>query len=524
MEAEAEFGDEPAVFAERLAAIDAAVASGELLDPSIYRDFQSDDRLRRAASCLERLERDRQSRTRQVAPSVDEPTLFSIGRYRAEQRLGGGGFGVVYLAEDVLLRRRVALKIPRADILFTAELKQRFLREIRAAARLDHPHVAALHDSGEEGALCYMVTAYCEGGSLAQWLEKRTEATPTATAVAMTAELANAVQHAHDMGVLHRDLKPANVLLAGPPGEAPHLKIADFGLARFLSGRPDDDGTLTKANEILGTPAYMAPEQARADGVVGEAADIYSLGVLLYELLTGAPPFRGATSLETLRMAAEETPKSPRAVRREISHELEAVCLKCLEKDPERRYASAKLLAEDLRRVLAGEPTAARPSFRHTAAGRCLYRPVTFSTVAVAVAVAVGAIVLASMVVLALQFTDRGNEALSKAAKYETDRRRGYARRLVKSTDQWLGKLPPRDWPLASDLLASPKEADLYGFEWYYLRDQARRNRRLVVKPDKPVRGLGYVDGGRRLTYWWKDGENGVQLAAVDVESGAGAP
>jgi tetratricopeptide (TPR) repeat protein len=252
----------------------------------------------------------------------------------------------------------------------TPNLRKRFLREARAVARLTHPHIVPVYEVGEVGPILYIASALVEGKSLAQWLRERGAPCNPRTAAALVADLADAMDYAHGQGILHRDLKPANVLLELPQGDAPETlpgnvapakwvaKVADFGLAKILDLA---DGE-TRTGALLGTPAYMSPEQARADhSAIGPATDIYALGAILYELLTGRPPFRADSDAETLRMIAAEEPVAPRRKCVDIQRDLDAICLKCLEKSPTRRYASAGQLSADLRRFLAGEPTQARP-------------------------------------------------------------------------------------------------------------------------------------------------------------------
>jgi tetratricopeptide (TPR) repeat protein len=304
------------------------------------------------------------------------------------RELGRGGFGVVYLAYDPQLRRLVALKVPRPETVVTKELRQRLLREARAAAGLEHPNLVTVYEAGEVGPVCYLASAYCPGTTLAAWLKGRHELVPWRAAAELIATLADAVQHAHCRGVVHRDLKPGNVLLQkeftpediegtrGHAGEARAAdaarseldqftpKVADFGLAKLLL---DSDEDQTRSGAILGTAAYMAPEQAIGLArLAGPPADVYALGAMLYELLAGRPPFQAESVLETLEQVRTQEPVPPSRLRPKLPRDMETVCLKCLQKDPARRYASAGDLADDLRRFLAGEPVRARPIGRTT--------------------------------------------------------------------------------------------------------------------------------------------------------------
>jgi tetratricopeptide (TPR) repeat protein len=306
-----------------------------------------------------------------------------LGRFQIRRELGRGSFGIVYLAYDPRLDLDVALKVPHASALADPQLRERFQREARAAAGLEHPQVVRVYEAREVGPVCYIASAYCPGLTLAQWLKQRNQPVPVQQAAALVAMLADGVYHAHTRGVVHRDLKPANILLASggcqPPGEGcqppganepgevhPPLaefspRIADFGLAKVPLKEGEASPTQNRA--IVGTFEYMAPEQAAGKSKeVGPAADTYALGVILYELLTGRPPFRGETWQDTLEQVRCQEPTAPGRLRRKLSRDLETICLKCLEKEPKKRYASAQALADDLRRFLAGEPVQARPT------------------------------------------------------------------------------------------------------------------------------------------------------------------
>ena len=304
-------------------------------------------------------------------PAEDEP-LSQLGRFLIRRELGRGAYGVVFLAYDPQLRRDVALKVPRPEALLTPELRARFRHEAQAAAGLDHPNLVPVFDAGEEGSICYIASAYCPGTTLAAWLKRRERPVPIRTAARLVATLAAAVEHAHRKGVLHRDLKPSNVILttpAGPDAASDDLDLAprvtDFGLAKLLECGPEAAPTVdqTRSGAILGTPAYMAPEQAGGQSrSVGPPADVYALGVILYEVLTGRAPFQAETPLDTLLLVRTQSPVPPGRLRPGIPRDLETICLKCLNKDPHRRYAAAGALAEDLERFLAGQPIRARPT------------------------------------------------------------------------------------------------------------------------------------------------------------------
>jgi WD40 repeat protein len=284
-----------------------------------------------------------------VGPSAFEEKPPAIPGYEIEGVLGRGGMGVVYQARDLSLARTVALKLILAGGHAGEEERRRFKAEAEAVARLQHPNIVQIHAVGEHEGRQFCALEYVGGGSLAQRLASGS--LPPAEAAALVETLARAVGLAHCRQIVHRDLKPANVLLTadGVP------KVADFGLARRL----DADGQQTQTGAAVGTPSYMAPEQAH--GAAGPAADVYALGAILYECLTGRPPFKGSTAVETLDMVRREGPVAPRLLNPNVPRDLETVCLACLRKEPARRYPSAEALAEDLGRWRAGRPIAARP-------------------------------------------------------------------------------------------------------------------------------------------------------------------
>jgi hypothetical protein len=260
--------------------------------------------------------------------------------------------GVVYKATQLSLGRTVALKMVLAGAHAGEQDVARFRVEAEAVARLQHPNIVQVFEVGQADGRPFFSLEFCPGGSLADRLGGAP--LPPAEAARLVETLARAMHAAHQRGVVHRDLKPANVLL-GADG-AP--KVTDFGLAKRL----DDTSGRTQTGSILGTPSYMAPEQASGRKDIGPAADIYALGAILYELLTGRPPFRAATPLDTVLQVVADEPAPPRQLSSVVPRDLEAVCLKCLNKDPPRRYANAAALAADLGRFLEGEPVAAGQS------------------------------------------------------------------------------------------------------------------------------------------------------------------
>jgi predicted Ser/Thr protein kinase len=277
----------------------------------------------------------------------------TVNGYEIVGKLGRGGMGVVYKARQVGLERWVALKMLAAGAQADQEQLHRFRTEAEAVARLQHPNIVQIYEVGEQDGRPYMALEHVDGGSLARKLAGTP--LPARQAARVTETLALAVHFAHQQGIVHRDLTPANVLLTadGAP------KISDFGLAKFvISGGKGQ----TQSGAVLGTPSYMAPEQAEGKArEVGPGTDIYALGAILYELLTGRPPFEAETPLDTLRQVVSEEPVPPGQLQAKLPRDLETICLKCLAKEPAQRYRTAGELAADLKRWLVGEPIQARP-------------------------------------------------------------------------------------------------------------------------------------------------------------------
>jgi WD40 repeat protein/serine/threonine protein kinase len=500
-----------------LASYDEARAAGhppaiaETVPPTV--DSGDADRLLADQRCVNLLDR-LWPRT----PTPDPVALERIGRFRIVRELGRGGFGIVYLAHDPVLGREIALKVPLPTALLNPDLRQRFLREARAAAQLDHPNLVPVFEAGEDGPLCYLVSAYCDGVTLRRWLNERVEPVPYRDAARLAAALADGVAYMHSRGISHRDIKPTNVMLPVDKAGAADLgspRLTDFGLAKLEADEHDP----TRSGMLMGTPRYMAPEQAEGRvRDVGPATDVHGLGMLLYELLTGCIPYSGLTDLETLQRIAKEDLPPLRWTRREIPRDLEAICQNCLEKQPSRRYASAQALADDLRRFMAGQPTDARPLTALQRSIRWARRRSTTTALLLLLFVAVlGWLPTSSWLGSQRQEVREITDAPANPAT-RTDlktKQIAHALQLARLAEQWQHGEAHLLWPQLNELRPHAGEEDLRGFAWRYLYERGR-NVRLLPEQSSPVVDLTFSRDGR--SWYSVDATNAVKRWSASTD------
>jgi WD40 repeat protein len=464
-----------------------------------------------------------------AAPAASTPPLRVPG-YEILEELGRGGMGVVHKARQQSLNRLVALKVVLAGSHTALDPHSRFRAEAEGLARLHHPHIVQIYEIGEHEGLPFFSMELVEGGTLDRQLNGHPLAPRQAAALVET--LARAVHHAHQQGVVHRDLKPANVLLArdGTP------KIADFGLAKFLADAGQaagPGGAPTGSGAILGTPSYMAPEQAGGKRqVIGPRADVWALGAILYECLTGQPPYKADTPLDTILKLLSDEPVPPLRLQGSLPRDLDTICLKCLQKEPRARYGSAAELADDLRRFLDGLPVRVRPIGNIERLSRwCRRNPLIAALVAAVAVLLVAASVISTAFALrvnalrldAEQVAGREREAAAQAAQAAQRERAASARaedsllaaeallyhnRLARAAQAWQANEVRRAEQWLDECLPAMRH-----WEWHYLKRLCRAE--LQVQPGPPCepgRRVASSRDGSRLAVIHKEGFHQLQL------------
>lgn len=433
------------------------------------------------------------AKARPTDPAASDESSY-FGDYRLLNEIGRGGMGVVYKARQESLNRTVALKLILAGQLASEQDLQRFHAEAEAAANLDHPGIVPVYEVGENSGQHYFSMGFVEGESLAERIADGP--LPPAEAAECIAKLAQAVAFAHDRGVIHRDLKPANVLLDA----SDQPKVTDFGLAKQVEGGSE----LTATGQVLGTPSFMPPEQASGQiNEITSRSDVYSLGAVLYAALTGRPPFQAANAIDTLMQVLEREPVSPRVLNANVPQDLATVCLKCLEKEPRKRYASAADVADELGRYLRGEPIVARQISTIDRAWRwCRRKPAIASLSAAVVLATVAGLV--GITILWLRAENNRTRALNFAftaelareqAQDEAEQRRQllYRSDMNVAMQAWEDANIGRVLELLQRHRPQDGQADLRGFEWHHLHHLCRRSQNVpTLQHDQPVQAVTY--------------------------------
>ncbi len=419
----------------------------------------------------------------------------SFGDYELIEEIARGGMGVVYKARQRSLNRLVALKMVLGGPFATPAVRQRFVAEAQMAASLQHPNIVAIHEVGEHAGQSFFSMDYVEGRNLAELM--RDGPLLPRRAAAYVKAVAEAVAYAHQRGVLHRDLKPSNVLV----DQSDQPRITDFGLAKRLTGESD----LTVSGQVLGSPNFLAPEQAQGrPREVGPASDVYSMGALLYHLLTGRPPFQAATLTEVLRQVVATEPAAPRLLNPGLPRDVETICLKCLEKDSPRRYPTAPALADELGRFLRGEPILARPPGPGGKAAKwCRRNP----RVAAAVSVALLGLLIGLAGVVGGWRRAEAEALLARRNAYAADMKE--VQRALDDSD--LGRareLLGRYQPARKPEIRNPKsEIDLRGWEWRYLWSRCQSEARFTLcRYSNAVSALAFSSDGKWLAVRREDG------------------
>jgi len=476
---------------------------------------------------------------------VTGDTVRYFGDYEVFETLGFGGMGVVFRARQVRLDRFVALKVLTDRMFASPAARRRFQMEAEAVAQLDHSGIVPIYEVGEHGGKPYFSMKLVEGGSLDKRLDHYSDK-PEAAA-RLVAEAAEAVQHAHIRGILHRDLKPANILM----GEQDHPLVTDFGLAK----RTATVSGITLSNEVLGTPSYMAPEQTTGRrGAATTSADVYGLGAVFYALLTGRAPFDGEDPMEIMQEVREKAPKPPRRLNPRVPRDLEVICLKCLEKEPKRRYASAGGLADDLDHWLHGEPITARSTSSWERLWKWARRNPAIAAVILVSVLGISGIVWqwrkarayaneVSITNVALGTAIRTTRNLAEEATKARDDAEHEREKVSKTNDALKDallrakqnayaahiKLAQNEWDgnnleHARELLDNAEEVELRGFEWYYLHRRYNPNElswkgpsgritRIAISPDSKR----IASAGGTVRVW--DATNGRELHTLKGHS-----
>jgi len=457
-----------------------------------------------------------------------------FGRFSLKRLLGRGGFGLVFLADDPALGRDVALKIPRLDRLGIPEFRRQCMLEGRAAGLLDHPNIVTIHEAGEINGICYLAMVYCDGPTLADFLSLRSIPPSPMIAAALVEQLADGVEHAHRRGVLHRDLKPSNILLQTRDQQEDHIqpidgtqigtiqdklpdltsylpRISDFGMARVT----EVSVLQTQPGMMIGTPAYMAPEQiSDRVGPISCATDVYGLGLILYELLTLRRPFSSQSQMEVSWQILNQPVSSPQKQQRTIPSDLACICLKCLEKEPERRYSSAAQLQKDLRNFLRGLPITARLPSPPVRLLKWIQRnPLISSLIALVILVSIGLVSAAAWHVVRIEQMNAELRDVAGFARQQEELARTSA--TSASVNAYVSNvrlsselLHNRQIRLMAEILNKVRpganQADFREFCWRYLWQMAQNERDFPVH-ETELRALAVSENGQTLAAFCGD-------------------